>query len=139
RSGSRPVVVVVGGEVIAADEVFLAQSNPGVFTIPQNGSGEAVSLLTSGFRYSPAPFFAKTNNQRSVIAVFGTGWRNDLPVTVRIGGQNAVVQYAGASKHFAGLDQVNVEIPDGLSGASTFVVTTASGLSSRNDVIVTIR
>ncbi|MFN2515143.1 MAG: hypothetical protein ABR556_02915 [Pyrinomonadaceae bacterium] len=138
-SGRRSVVVTVGGEVIAADEVIVAQSNPGVFTIPQNGSGEAVSLLTSGFRYSPGPFFAKTGNQPSVIAVFGTGWRKDLPVTVRIGGRTAVVQYAGAAKHFSGLDQINVEIPDGLSGASTLVVTTASGLSSRNDVVVTIR
>ncbi len=138
-SGRRSVVVTVGGEVIAADEVIVAQSNPGVFTIPQNGSGEAVSLLTSGFRYSPGPFFANTDNERSVIAVFGTGWRKDLPVTVRIGGRTAVVQYAGASKHFPGLDQINVEIPDGLSGASTLVVTTASGLISRNDVVVTIK
>jgi uncharacterized protein (TIGR03437 family) len=137
--GGRSVVVTVAGEVIAADEVVVAQSNPGVFTIPQNGSGEAVSLLTSGFRYSPAPFFAKTDNQRSVIAVFGTGWRNDLPVAVRIEGRIAVVQYAGASKHFPGLDQINVEIPDALNGEATFVVTTASGLSSRNDVVVTIK
>jgi uncharacterized protein (TIGR03437 family) len=137
--GRRPVVVTVGGEVIAADEVIVAQSDPGVFTVPQNGSGEAVSLLTSGFRYSPSPFFAKTDNQRSVISVFGTGWSKDLPVTVQLGGRTAAVQYAGAAKHFPGLDQINVEIPDGLSGASTLVVTTASGLSSRNDVVVTIK
>ncbi|MDQ6651699.1 MAG: hypothetical protein M3Y84_03035, partial [Acidobacteriota bacterium] len=67
------------------------------------------------------------------------GWRKDLPVTVQNRGRTTVVQYAGASKHFPGLDQINVEIPDGLSGASKFVVTTASGLSSRNDVVVTIK
>jgi len=37
------------------------------------------------------------------------------------------------------LDQINVEIPEGSSGASTIVVTTAGGLSSRNDVVVTIK
>jgi uncharacterized protein (TIGR03437 family) len=138
-TGSRSIVLTVKDEVIAADQVNVSQSNPGIFTIAQTGSGEAVSLLTSGLRYSPAPFFAKSDNQPSVIAVFGTGWRNDLPVTVRVGGQTAVVQYAGASRDLPGLDQINVEIPDGLSRASTLIVTTASGLSSRNDVVVTIK
>ncbi|MDQ2920963.1 MAG: hypothetical protein M3R52_05045 [Acidobacteriota bacterium] len=138
-SGRHSVVVTIGDDVIAADEVNVTQSNPGIFTVPQNGVGEAVALLTSGARYSPGPFFATTNNQKSVIAVFGTGWRKDLPVTVRIGGRAAVVQYAGPSPNFPGLDQINVEIPEGLSGRSTIVVTTASGLMSRNDVVVTIR
>jgi len=138
-NGTRSVVVTLGSDVIAADEVSVAKSNPGIFTVPQNGGGEAIALLVSGFRYSKGPFPAKTDNQRSVIAVFGTGWRKDLPASVQIGGRTAVVQYAGASGQFPGLDQINVEIPEGSSGASTIVVTTASGLTSRNDVVVTIR
>ena len=138
-NGSRSVVVTVGGDVIAADEVSVAKSNPGLFTVPQNGAGEAIALLASGFRYSTGPFPAKTDNQRSIIAIFGTGWRKDLPASVQIGGRAALVQYAGSSGQFPGLDQINVEIPEGSSGASTIVVTTAGGLSSRNDVVVTIR
>lgn len=138
-NGSRSVVVTVGSDVIAADEVNVAKSNPGIFTVPQNGAGEAIALLASGFRYSKGPFPAKTGNLRSVIAIFGTGWRKDLPASVQIGGRAAFVQYAGSSGEFPGLDQINVEIPEGSSGASTIVVTTAGGLSSRNDVVLTIR
>lgn len=138
-NGSRSVVVTVGSDVIAADEVSVAKSNPGIFTVPQNGAGEAIALLASGFRYSQGPFPARTDNQRSVIAIFGTGWRKDLPASVQIGGRAALVQYAGSSGQFPGLDQINVELPEGSSGASTIVVTTASGLTSRNDVVVTIR
>ncbi len=138
-NGIRSVVVTLGSDVIAADAVNVAKSNPGIFTVPQNGAGEAIALLVSGFRYSKGPFPARTDNQRSVIAIFGTGWRKDLPASVQIGGRAAVVQYAGASGQFPGLDQINVEIPEGSSGASTIVVTTASGLTSRNDVVVTIR
>ena len=137
--GRRSVVVTVGGDVIAADEVSVAKSNPGIFTVLQNGAGEAIALLTSGFRYSKGPFPAKTDSQKSVIVIFGTGWRKDLPASVQIGGRAALVQYAGPSGQFPGLDQINVEIPEGSSGALTIVVTTASGLSSRNDVVVTIR
>ena len=138
-NGSRSVVVTLGGDVIAADVVTVAKSNPAIFTVPQNGAGEAIALLASGFQYSKGPFPAKTNNQRSVIVIFGTGWRKDLPASVKMGGRAAVVQYAGASGQFPGLDQINVEIPEGSAGASTIVVTTASGLTSRNDVVVTIR
>jgi uncharacterized protein (TIGR03437 family) len=78
------------------------------------------------------------DGQPSVITLFGTGWRNSLPINVRINGQNAVVEYAGPSGGFPGLDQINVRIPAGTSGTVPLVVTTASGASSRSGVTVNI-
>jgi uncharacterized protein (TIGR03437 family) len=138
-TGVGSVVVYVGGNVIAADDVTVSNDNPGIFTAAQMGAGEGLALLVSGMQYTRGPFSAQTGGQASVIALFGTGWRNSLPVTVRIGGQPAKVEYAGPSGGFSGLDQINVQIPNGATGAVPVVVTTASGATSRNDVVVTIR
>ncbi|MCA1634562.1 MAG: hypothetical protein LC802_12940 [Acidobacteria bacterium] len=138
-AGLGAVVVSVRGNVLAADDARIALANPGIFTIPQTGAGEAVALLTSAEHYTRSPFAARINNQPSVIALLGTGWRNSLPVTVKIGGQAATVQYAGTAGGFPGLEQINVAIPGGVSGKASVVVTTANGATSRSDVVITIQ
>jgi uncharacterized protein (TIGR03437 family) len=137
-AGARSIVVSVGPNVTAADDQSVGRDNPGLFTVQQTGVGEAVALLASGLRYTAGPFPASWDGQPSVIALFGTGWRNSLPVTVRINGQSAVVEYAGPSGGFPGLDQINVRIPAGTSGAASVVVTTVGGATSRNGVVVNI-
>lgn len=137
-TGTGSVVVYVNGNVIAADDVAVSSDNPGLFTEAQNGAGEAIALL-SGMQFMRGPFNARTGAQPTVIALFGTGWRNSLPVTVQFGGKPAKVSYAGVSGGFGGLDQINVSVPDGVTGAASVVVTTASGAASRGDVFVTVQ
>jgi uncharacterized protein (TIGR03437 family) len=138
-AGVGSVVVYVNGSVTAADDALVSNDNPGLFTTTESGAGEAVALFTSGMLYTRAPFNSKTNGQPSVVALFGTGWRNSLPVTVTIGGQKAAVEYAGAAGGFNGLDQVNVRLPDGVTGTAPVIVTTASGAMSRGDVSISIK
>jgi uncharacterized protein (TIGR03437 family) len=138
-TGVGSVVVYVQGSVIAADDSLVSNDNPGLFTTTQNGAGDVVALLVSDMQYTPAPFNAKTKGQATVIALFGTGWRNSLPVAVSIGGQKAVVEYAGPSGGFNGLDQINVRIPNGVIGTVPVIITTASGATSRSDVFVSIK
>jgi uncharacterized protein (TIGR03437 family) len=138
-TGVGSAVVYVQGSVIAADDVLVSNDNPGLFTTTQDGAGEAIALLVSGIRYTRAPFDAQIDGQQSVIALFGTGWRNSLPVSVTIGGQKASVEYAGPSGDFNGLDQLNVRLPAGVTGTVPVIVTTASGAQSRADVTVSIK
>jgi uncharacterized protein (TIGR03437 family) len=138
-TGIGSAVVFVGEQVTAADDVMVRNANPGLFTVSQTGAGEAVALLTSGIRYTKSPFPSQFDGQRSVVALFGTGWRNSLPVTVRINGQTAVVEYAGPSGGFPGLDQINVRLPAGVTGTVPVVVTTAGGETSRADALITIQ
>jgi uncharacterized protein (TIGR03437 family) len=137
-TGVGSVVVYVNGNVIAADDVLVSNDNPGIFTAAQNGSGEAVALLVSGMQYTRGPFNAKLGGQASVVAIFGSGWRNSLPVTVTVGGVKATIDYGGPSGGFNGLDHINVHLPAGLNGLAPVVVTTASGAVSRSDVMITI-
>jgi uncharacterized protein (TIGR03437 family) len=136
-TGTRSLVVTVDGYVVAAEDVHVADANPGLFTRTGAGTGEAVALLTSGMLYTPSPFPARTGGAPSVVALFGTGWRNGLPVAVKVGGRACVVEAAVATA-FPGLDQINVRLPDGLTGAQAVVVTTAGGAASRGGVTLTI-
>ena len=138
-TGVGSVVVTVNGNVTAAEDADFVNANPGLFTIPQTGTGEAVALLNSGLFYTHAPFPARTGNAASEVALFGTGWRNSLPVTVQIGGKSAKVNYAGPSGGFNGLDQINAVIPDGVNGPAAVVVTTANGATSRTGVFITVQ
>lgn len=138
-AGLGSVVVSVGGNVTAADDARIVSANPGLFTVPQTGTGEAVALLVSGELYTKSPFPALFDNKPSEVALLGTGWRNSLPITVQVGGKSAKVNYAGQSGGFAGLDQINVVIPDGVTGAASVVVTTASGATSRSGVVITVQ
>ena len=97
-----------------------------------------VALLVSGMLYTRAPFPARTGTSASEVALFGTGFRNSLPVTVQIGGKTAQVTFAGASG-MTGLEQINAVIPEGVTGQAAVVVTTAGGAVSRNDVFITVQ
>lgn len=138
-TGTGSFVVKVSGDVTAAEDASIVNANPGLFTVPQTGAGEAIALLVSGMRYTHAPFDARTGGQPSEVALFGTGWRNSLPVTVQIGGKPATVKYAGTSGGLPGLDQIDVVIPDGVTGPASVVVKTADGSASRTDVLITVQ
>ncbi|MBA2501782.1 MAG: IPT/TIG domain-containing protein [Pyrinomonadaceae bacterium] len=137
--GLRSIVVSVGGDATAAADAPIAEANPGLFTVNQTGAGEAVALIASGNRFTASPFPQTIDGQPSVVSLFGTGWRNSPPVTVRIGNQIATVQYAGATNDLPGLDQINVTLPSNTSGTLPVVVTTANGVTSRADVSLAIR
>ncbi|HEX8180461.1 MAG TPA: IPT/TIG domain-containing protein, partial [Pyrinomonadaceae bacterium] len=125
-TGVRSVVVSVDGIVTAAEDVNITSANPGLFTTNGTGGGEAIALLSSGMRFTGGPFPARFGDQPAVVALFGTGWRNSLPLTVTVGGQPATVEFAGADENFPGLDQLNVRLPNGLSSGAQALVLRAA-------------
>ena len=137
-TGTRSVIVSLDGNVIAAEDVAIVNANPGLFTVNGTGAGDAIALLTSGMRYLLAPFPARFNNQPTVVALFGTGFRRGAPVTATVGGRAAGVEYAGASGDFPGLDQINLRLPDNTSGTLPVILRTTDGATSRSDVVVKI-
>ena len=138
-AGAGSVVVLAGGSVTAADDANFVNANPGLFTVAQTGTGEAVALLASRMLYTRAPFPAQTGNAASLVSLFGTGWRNSLPLTVQVGGKAAKVIYAGPSGGFDGLDQIDVELPPGVTGPAAVLVNTANGAASRTGVFVSVQ
>ncbi len=66
----------------------------------------------------------------------GTGFNNTGTVTVTIGGQNAPVVYSIASPGFAGLYQVAVTVPTGVSGSVPVILKAGTGTSNTVNIPV---
>ena len=153
NGGTVQVVVQSAGATSAPVAVAAAATAPGVFTADGSGRGQAAAVNqdgTSNATASPAPagsvlsLYATGEGQTSPAGVDGKPAAAPLPqplapVTVTIGGVSAQVLYAGgAPGQIAGLMQVNVVVPSGLSGAVPLVLT-AGGVPSQPGVTVAVR
>jgi uncharacterized protein (TIGR03437 family) len=126
---------------------------PALFSIDSTGTGPG-AILDLGFRLNSAANPAKAGD---IVSLFGTGaglitpsatdgalTGNTLPkpvapVTVQIGGKDAVVQYAGGAPGLTnGLLQVNVYIPAGLALGPQPIVLKVGSASSPATVTVAV-
>jgi uncharacterized protein (TIGR03437 family) len=151
--GSQQVVVQSAGAASAPVAVAAAVTAPGVFTLDGSGRGQAAAVNQDGTRNGTAAPAAAG----SVLSLYATGEGQTLPagvdgkpaaaplpqpvalVAVTIGGVAAVVRYAGgAPELIAGVMQVNVVVPAGVSGTA-LVVLTVGGVASQGGVTVAVR
>jgi len=152
---TRYQAVVKSSDAITVPEtITVAQARPGIFTTSQDGKGQGV-IMDVANRLVDSSNAAKAGD---VVVVYCTGLgatnpavrsgeaalasplaRVVTPVTVAIGGQPAVVQFAGLTPGFVGLYQVNVQIPSGVTpGASVPLVISQDGVPS-NTVTLAVR
>jgi uncharacterized protein (TIGR03437 family) len=134
----------------------VAASAPGVFTIDSSGQGQG-AILNQNYTVNSA---ANPAEKGSVVMVYATGEgetdpqvadgrftspealpKPKLPVSVKIGGLDAEVLYAGgAPGSVAGLLQVNVQVPASVAtGNAVPVVLTIGGKSSQEEVTMAVR
>lgn len=153
-SGQDTVAIQVAfnGATSATQTVAVADCAPGVFSADASGSGPGSILNQDSSVNSPA----NPSQPGSVVVVYATGGGLSNPpaptgsrttaaaplasnLGVTIGGQPAQVLYAGnAGGLVAGVLQINVTLPDGVTGASPVVVT-EKGCASQATVTVSIR
>jgi uncharacterized protein (TIGR03437 family) len=126
-------------------EVTLLDAVPALFTLSGTGRGQGAILnqdLTVNSQSNPAA-------KGSVVMLYASGagltdppvldgrvandvsWAPQLPVAVRINGQDAAVEYAGAAPGLvAGALQVNVRIPESLDSSGSLTVELIVGQST---------
>jgi uncharacterized protein (TIGR03437 family) len=139
--GSEPgvglVTITSGNNTISSGSINIASVAPGLFAANANGKGVAAALVlrvrSNGSQsYEPAASFNAGQNlfvstpidispagDQVFLLLFGTGvrFRSDVStVSVKIGGVDAGVSFAGAQGQFVGVDQVNALIPRSLIG-----------------------
>mgnify|MGYP000747415187 CR=1 FL=1 len=130
------VVVRYENRVSAPITVEVEPASPGVFTTSGSGKGQVAALNQDGSlnsETSPAKtgsvvtFYMTGNGQTVPASVDGriTSW--DLPaskpVNATLGGKIARVAYAGAAPDtVSGVIQVNLQIPEGVSGTASLQV-----------------
>jgi uncharacterized protein (TIGR03437 family) len=124
------------------EPLVVAQANPGVFTVNEQGTGQGVIFKSDGVTLAQAGTPA---NQGETVVIYCTGLgavtpavpdgapapasplSNTVnPVTVTIGGQNATVAFSGLTPGYPGLYQVNAVVPNGVSGGAVPVVVTVA-------------
>lgn len=149
--GPQPVVVKTSNGsstafmatiAAAAPAIYLADATLGTGAILKNNdfslvsasnpakAGDVILIYLTGLgQTTPA---LQTGNLQP-----GTSFNNTTTVTVTIGGQNAPVAYSIASPGFAGLYQIAVTVPSGVSGSADLVV--KAGTATSNTVKINVQ
>jgi uncharacterized protein (TIGR03437 family) len=148
------IVVQWGGLPSAAWGIPVAPSSPAIFTIPENGAGQAAVLnqdnsvnssSNAAARGTVIQLFATGGGQTSPASSTGSVAQTEanlaLPVTVTIGGVNAQVLYAGnAPEEVEGVVQINAFVPQSvIPGATLPLLVTIGGVPSQIGVTVAIQ
>lgn len=122
------VIEVQNGAIVSRGNVSLVSIAPAIFTSNAQGTGAPAAVATKdGVVYTSVGNPDGTSNgvdPQDFLVLFGTGIRSASITTIRItiGGLDAPVLYAGAQGGFAGLDQINTQVPAGLKGLVDVVV-----------------
>jgi uncharacterized protein (TIGR03437 family) len=159
-SGAASVIMMKDGVAASGGSLNIAPVAPGLFTANSSGRGlPAASVLYAkpdgSQRYAPvarydsasngfiaSPIEACANGEDAYLILFGTGLRRRSSlsgVNVKVGGLDAPVTYAGEQGEFAGLDQINVQLPRSLCGRGEVDVTLTVDGKSANPVKVVIK
>ena len=144
-SGSTLVTLSYQGQTSAGMALPVAPSAPGLFTADSSGQAQAAAINQGGSLNSAAQpasigdvvvFFATGEGQTTPAGVDGALSGNPgavplLPVTLTIGGKQAILSYAAeAPGEIAGLLQINAQIPDGITPGPHVPVTLQVGTVS---------
>lgn len=139
--------------------VAVTASAPGIFTADESGQGQAAAINQDGtFNGSGSLRIGVSNPAKpgEYISLYATGQGQTfpagvdgqlaqtplpqplLPVTVTVGGQIVLPQYAGAAPGYAGLMQVNVQIPAGTPSGDVPVTIQVGQASSQAGVTIAV-
>ncbi|MBK8315822.1 MAG: hypothetical protein IPL01_18150 [Acidobacteria bacterium] len=127
-TGNAVVEIVAGNNNLSRGTINLSAAAPSLFTSNSQGTGAPAALSSSdGVAYNRTGNPDGSSNkvyQGDYLVLFGTGIRraSKSTISITIGGQPVPVLFAGAQGDYAGLDQINTRIPQGISGLVDLVV-----------------
>lgn len=128
-SGNATVEIKTGGTVVARGTITVANVAPALFTITADGKGipagfstfDGVTLqVLFNSNLTARALSPGTAARPNFLVLFGTGFRKRTAlsnVRVTIGGIISQIDYAGTQGSYAGLDQLNIVIPNTTRGS----------------------
>lgn len=158
--GMATVTVSSGNGTASTGTAQFEMVAPGLFTANASGRGIAAAAVlrvkadnsqsfesVAQFDSTLSQFLARPIDlgpatDQVFLLLFGTGFRyrsSLLSVSVRIGGEDAQVVYAGGQGDFVGLDQINARIPRSLIGRGEVDVTLIVDGKTANTVHANIK
>ncbi|MFN0109450.1 MAG: CHRD domain-containing protein [Blastocatellia bacterium] len=121
-AGPTQIVTVNKDGKVARGVVNVASASPGIFTRTANGLGAPAAVAsTDGTNFnismSNADGTAVAIDAGNFVSLFGTGFRSvSGAMTMAVGGTAVTPLGFAAQSQFAGLDQVNLQIPASMAG-----------------------
>lgn len=133
-AGPAGMRVLQSGNVVLNGSFTVAPVAPGIFTANGNGAGViagAVSRVsangtttpeglftcgTAAFSCLEAPISLGASTDTVYVTLYGTGIRGAKSVQAYVAGVSVPVVFAGPQGSFAGLDQINITLPQSLAG-----------------------
>lgn len=127
------IQVINNGKASNTVSTYTSMTAPGVFTSPAGGIGSAAALHADFSLVTPARpaqpgetillFVTGLGAVTPAVADGAPGPTNPLSqasntISVFMGGQTATVSFAGLAPGLIGLDQINVQVPTGLSAGN---------------------
>ena len=155
-TGQGQVQVTAGDGTVTVGPLSIALIAPGIFTadgklavgqalqVDAQGNQTTLSLVTYNSvtgQFVPTPLNLSAPGSSTYLILYGTGIRSTLlaKTTAQVGNQTVTPAYAGAQGSYAGLDQVNIQLPNSLAGSGDTTLTlTAEGITS-NAVHITVQ
>jgi uncharacterized protein (TIGR03437 family) len=115
--------------------IVVESAHPAIFTQDSTGAGPAAAIdARNGLPVSSGnPLHAS-----DYMELFLTGLGASTQPLVTIGGSSCPVTYAGPAPGFVGLDQINCQVPPGLSANPATILTVTSGARSSNVTTVAV-
>lgn len=156
RTGPAAVAITNADGRVSSGSVPVEPVAPGLFSADGSGRGPAAAWVTTvcadrsqsvrlaarcgaGSEGCTAEPVDMRPSEQTILSLFGTGIRgrtSQSAVRATIGGQASEVLFAGAQGSFAGLDQVNVRVPNALAGrGEVSVALTIDGKASNTVTI----
>jgi uncharacterized protein (TIGR03437 family) len=151
-SSTARMQVSYNGQQASVQNFSVASAAPGLFSADASGRGPGAILNPDYSLNTPS----NPASAGSIVVLYGTGGGQTNPpstdgaitaaamplvadVSVTVGGQPATVLYAGnAGGEVAGVTQINLQLPTGVTGTVPIVVT-VGGVSSSSAVTVSIQ
>lgn len=141
-TGLATVRITAGG-VTVPGAIHIVNTYPGLFRAnAENAAVAQVARVSGGdvvYELVDGPIAIGTAAEQATLVLYGTGLNGATDVTATVGGIAVPVAYAGPQGTYAGLDQINLSLPQTLTGKGKVdVIVTAAGKPS-NPVHITIR
>ena len=142
-TGIATVNFTAGG-VTVPGYLNIVSTYPGVFKAGvDNLAAAQVARIQAGKTIynavAAAPIAVGPASEQATLILYGTGLNSAKDVTVTIGGMKAQVTFAGAQGTYLGLDQINVLLPQSLSGMGKVDVIVTAGGKPSNPVNVVVQ
>ena len=156
-AGTTAIIEVsAGGQTSALETVFVSSIAPGIFSMSSDGQGQGAIIHATGTLVSPS----QPAQRNEIVIIFATGLgavtpplatgvipgnsgagphRAVAPVTVKIDGIEVEPEFAGLAGCCAGLNQINVRIPQNARTGNDIAVQVIVGGMQSNPVTIGVR